>query len=276
MTPLILPSSYSTFIKSCSVDWNRDGNKSVAVIPLTPLGASATWCTEIKTWPSSLVFPANNHGPNKVISRDSIVYHLLLNAKGINDRLLEALRDIDYRKRNRIRNAYDIEAKKPNDWFHDITQTLVADRFVWAYRRPADQDLRFSQGIHGAGATAMGIATSKLKVFHDLLESWRETVNFFIELWEKKSSSISAPFYGDEPHPVSPPHSEAGPVQVVLETLISGIQESKVAAIENNFCRASLGLLALKLVCLRFLENDARTDIYHYEACRKAGDEKFD
>ena len=100
----------------------------------------------------------------------------------------------------------------------------------------------------------MGIATSKLKVFHDLLESWRETVKSFIELWEGKSSSIGVPLYADECHPVSTPHTEAGPVQVVLETLISGIQESKVAAIENNFCRASLGLLALKLVRLRFFE----------------------
>ena len=231
------------------MDWNKDGNKAVAVVPLTPLGASAVWCTEIKTWPDSLVFRGVNYELNKGISRDTLIYHLLSNAKGINDRLLGALQDLEYSNRNRIRNAYNVDAKQPNEWYHNITQTLVADRFIWASRGPTNQNLRSLQRTH-AGATEMD-ANSKLKVFHDLLGSWHETVKAFIELWEEKPSSASTPFYDVECRPTSAPH-EAGPVERVLGTLISGIQESKVAAIENNFCRASLGLIALGLVRLFF------------------------
>ena len=77
---------------------------------------------------------------------------------------------------------------------------------------------------------------------------WRDTVSNFIELWESSQTCSNARIIGGGDRSVSASPKE-GQFQAILETLYAGIQESDLAKVENNFCRASLGLIALKLVC---------------------------
>ena len=77
---------------------------------------------------------------------------------------------------------------------------------------------------------------------------WRETVSNFVELWESSQVCSNARIIGGGDRSVSASPKE-GQFQAILETLYAGIQESDLAKVENNFCRASLGLIALRLVC---------------------------
>lgn len=248
MASLVDPSSYSAFIKSRIVDWDHgQGTQAVSVVQLTPLGASAAWCTELKTWGNSLSSMDANDVPKGRISRRAIIYHLFSNARDINDKLLRSLQALDWETRGAARNAFNVVGQL-NEWFHDVIQTLIADRFIWAYRKSAGQDLRSFQVAHGVEAQRL---TPKLEKFHGLLVKWRETVSNFLELWENSQRRCSdACVLSERSCPaVSDPHRECQ-LQNVLETLYTGVQESDLAKVENNFCRASLGLIALKLVCL--------------------------
>ena len=253
MAALIDSSSYSAFINSRIVDWNRgQGVRTVSIVQLTPLGASAAWCTELKTWGSSLLSTDTSDTPERDhLSHRAIIYHLFLNAKNINDKLLRSLRALDWETRGAARNAFSVEGQ-PNEWFHDIIQTLIVDRCVWAYGKLAGQDMRFSQVTHGVSTQRF---TPKLEKFHGLFVKWRETVSSFVQVWKSNQACSNTCFldYGGLPVPTS--HGE-GRFQDVLETLYSGIQESDLARVENNFCRASLGLIALKLVRLFLLSNE--------------------
>ena len=238
-------SSYLAFISSRIVDWNhREGDKAVSVVQLTPLGASAAWCTEPKTWSHSLISTDVNDVHASCVLRRTIIYHLFLNAKRINDKLLRSLRALDWETRSTARNAFSVTGQL-NEWFHDIIQTLLADRFIWAYRKPASPDMRSFQVAHGVGVQHL---TPRLEKFHDHLEKWRETVSNFVELWESSQVCSNARIISRGDCPVSASPKE-GQFQAILETLYASIQESDLAKVENNFCRASLGLIALKLVC---------------------------
>ena len=243
--PPINISSYLAFINSRILDWNREegDNKAISVVQLTPLGASAAWCTELKTWGNSLTSTEASDARASCIFCGTIIYHLFLNAKGINDKLLRSLQALDWETRSTARNAFSVTGQL-NEWFHDIIQTLLADRFIWAYRKPASLDMRSSQVAHGIEVQRL---TPRLEKFHDHLMKWHETVSSFVELWESSQTCGDPRIVGGN-HPVSTPPKE-GRFQAVLETLYTGIQESDLAKVENNFCRASLGLIALKLVC---------------------------
>ena len=253
MTALIDSSSYSAFINARIVDWNRGQETgTVSVVQLTPLGASAAWCTELKTWGNSLSSADAGDVPEgDRVSRRATIYHLFLNAKCINDKLLRSLQALDWETRGAARNAFSVEGQ-PNEWFHDVIQTLVVDRFMWAYRKPAGQDMRSFQVAHGVRARRF---TPKLEKFHGLLVRWRETVSSFVRLWESNQARSSTCFLGNGDLPVPTPHGE-GQFRDVLETLYAGIQESDLAKVENNFCRASLGLIALKLVRFFLLSDE--------------------
>ena len=228
------------------LDWNHgEGDNAISVVQLTPLGASAAWYTELKTWGNSLMSTENVHA--SYVLRRTTIYHLFLNAKGINDKLLRSLRALDWETRSTARNAFSVTGQL-NEWFHDIIQTLLADRFIWAYRKPADLDMRSFQVAHGVEVQRL---TPRLEKFHDHLVKWHETVSSFVELWES-SQTCSDTRTVDGTHPISTPPKE-GRFQAVLETLYTGIQESDLAKVEHNFCRASLGLIALRLVCLFLL-----------------------
>ena len=144
MAALINSSSYSAFISSRILDWYQEqGIRAVSVVQLTPLGASAAWCTDLKTWRGSFLLTATdaNDAPGGRISRYAIIYNLFLTAKDINDKLLRSLQALDWETRGAARNEFSVTGQ-PNEWFHDIIQTLTADRFMWAYRKQADQDMR--------------------------------------------------------------------------------------------------------------------------------------
>ena len=252
MAALIDSSSYSAFINSRILDWyHGQGIRAVSVVQLTPLGASAAWCTDLKTWGNSFSSADANDAPGSRVSRYAIIYHLFLAAKDINDKLLRSLQALDWETRGAARNAFSVTGQ-PNEWFHDIIQTLIADRFMWAYRKRADQDMRYLQVAHGVEAQR---PTLKLGKFHGLLMEWRETVSSFVKLWESSQDCSNARFCGNGGHPVSASQGESK-LKDVLETLYTGIQESDLAKVENNFCRASLGLIALKLVSLFPLRNE--------------------
>ena len=178
------------------------------------------------------------------VLRRTIIYHLFLNAKRINDKLLRSLRALDWETRSTARNAFSVTGQL-NEWFHDIIQTLLADRFIWAYRDLASMDMRSFQVAHGVGVRLL---TPRLEKFHDHLVKWRETVLNFVELWESSQTCSNVHTVGDGGRPVSAP-PKGGQFQAVLEMLYTSIQESDLAKVENNFCRASLGLIALRLVC---------------------------
>ena len=251
MAALISSSSYSAFIDSRILDWYQEqGIKAVSVVQLTPLGASAAWCTNLKTWGNSFSSTGADDAPKGCVSRYDIIYHLFLTAKDINDKLLRSLQALDWETRGAARNAFSVTGQ-PNEWFHDIIQTLIADRFMWAYRKQAGQDMRFLQVAHGVGAQR---PTQKLGKFHGLLMEWHETVSNFVRLWESSRDRNNTRSCGDGGPPVPASHGEIE-LKDVLETLYAGIQETDLAKVENNFCRASLGLIALKLVCLLSLSH---------------------
>ena len=246
MAALINSSSYSSFINSRILDWYQEqGIKAVSVVQLTPIGASAAWCTNLKTWGNSFSSTGADDAPKGCVSRYDIIYHLFLTAKDINDKLLRSLQALDWETRGAARNAFSVTGQ-PNEWFHDIIQTLTADRLVWAYRKRADQDMRFLQVTHGVGAQR---PTLKLGKFHGLFMEWRETVSSFVKVWESCQDCSNTHFCGNGGSPVPASRGESQ-LKDVLETLYAGIQESDLAKVENNFCRASLGLIALKLVRL--------------------------
>ena len=241
-------SQYLTFINSLVVDWSqgREGGGSVAVVQLTPLGASAPWCTKIKTWSDSLIFSDVAGLLADGISRRTIVCCLVLNAKKINDKLLQSLRALDWETRRTARNAFRPTGQR-NEWFHDIIQTLLVDRLIWAYLRPANQDMRSFQVTHVKAQPF----TPKLEVFHNLFTEWRRTLSKFVELWKSNQSGSST----QPPNNRSSLAPKEDQVRIVLETLYAGgVQESELAKVENNFCRAALGLIALQLVCFLLLD----------------------
>ena len=252
MAALIDSSSYSAFINSRILDWYQGQKiRAVSAVQLTPLGASAAWCTDLKTWGNSFSSTVANDPPGGRVSRYAIIYHLFLTAKNINDKLLRSLQALDWETRGAASNAFSVTGQ-PNEWFHDVIQTLIADRFMWAYRKRADQDMRFLQVAHGVGAQR---PTLKLGKFHSLLMEWHETVSSFVKLWESSQDCSNICFRGNGGPPVPASHGESQ-LKDVLETLYAGIQESDLAKVENNFCRASLGLIALKLVRLFKLSNE--------------------
>ena len=207
------------------MDWNnREGNKAVSVVQLTPLGASAAWCTEPKTWNHSLISTDVNDVHASCILRHTIIYHLFSNAKRINDKLLRSLRALDWETRSTARNAFSVTGQL-NEWFHDIIQTLLADRFIWAYRKPAILDMRSFQVAHGVGVQHL---TPRLEKFHDHLEKWRETVSNFVELWESSQTCSNVRIIGGGDRPVSALPKE-GQFKAILETLYASIQESDLA-----------------------------------------------
>ena len=199
--PPINISSYLAFINSRILDWNHgEGDNAISVVQLTPLGASAAWYTELKTWCNSLTSPDVQDMHASFILRRTIIYHLFLNAKRINDKLLRSLRALDWETCSTARNAFSVTGQL-NEWFHDIIQTLLADRFIWAYRKPADLDMRSFQVAHGVEVQRL---TPRLEKFHDHLVKWRETVLNFVELWESSQTCSNVHTVGDGgPGPVS-------------------------------------------------------------------------
>ena len=234
-------SQYLAFINSLVVNWDQEHEESgvVAVVQLTPLGASAAWCTKIKTWSGAFVSSDAADLLADDISGNAIVYHLFLNAKKVNDKLLQSLRSLDWETRRAARNAFGPTGQQ-NEWFHDIIQTLLVDRLIWAYLTSASQDMRSFQVAH----IEVQPLTPKLGVFHDLVMEWRGTLLKFVEIWEEnKKDRRTCPPSNRSSLPL-----EEDRVRNVLETLYAGVQESELTKVENNFCRASLGLIALRLV----------------------------
>ena len=257
--PMVKYHSYSTFIASCYLD-NGSSHKEnrIAAFRLTPLGASAALCSPVNTWANILTTHNIDCAVLQNFSQNTILYHLYSNVLRGNSILHRSIEVLDWPGRQiaraafqdgcaqgstgKARTNYSPEAKKQQDglyfhqWFHILCQALVLDRFIYAYLKSSDQDMRHTQLIHMA---AKGIH-QQLRPFYIKYIDWRFTILEFFHLWRNMDHMLEQCrlFAQDNSNSRTITHARRE-----LQKL-----QSKMEKVEANFCFASYALIALTRV----------------------------
>lgn len=232
--------------------WKRWAfNGKTAALLLTPVGASAAYYATPALWQEHLA-SSGSVSLNTGFDEAGVVSLLFRSVQYFDRRLKCSLKSADRDDRVLARHAFRINFPRTTatNFMHAFMQLIVADRMAWALQDRSDTDDRPLPAPHMAPGKKADIEKYQ-RIFNLHLE-WDKTLADFLRIWNTyKNTSAVKPI----PHvSVTGPESDSTALQrtTVLASLVGGIEDTesreKLAKVENNFCQAALGLLALAQV----------------------------
>lgn len=220
-------------------DGPEDKLNEVAVCLFTPLGSSALSYTSLDQWN---VFKNGGRVPyassDAKITPTSLAWATHDISKAFNARLHASLRSKEPLARALIRPAFGKQASTSTPtWCHILLQFLLMDKLISMLGPPQEKPSFRQRPVLARPEPETSVAVANLmKLYYE----WDVTVGNFIRDWRKEALLDGVPseyrFTSSE----------------ILGTLYHAITETfgviNIKMVEQHFCNAALGLIALVLV----------------------------
>ncbi|KAH8108505.1 hypothetical protein DFH11DRAFT_1820838 [Phellopilus nigrolimitatus] len=253
----------------CVVD--EAGKCTPIAFLLTPVGASAPFYCLPASWSTP---PISDHGP---LTAAGIVSRLYRTTMSFNASLMASLKATHPNDRSLARAS--VTAAGCTEWYHGILQAMLFDKVDWALRscHTPSPILRIAHSSY----TQPSAIPKQAERMWEIYRNWTDTTSAFVTAWvasesegmetepayitEENASQLAIGPAGNDGQLVisrlmdnntlsttdSDTESSRHGMRGVVESLVRGTEQTSAAAhvnlVENNFCWAALGLLAISL-----------------------------